>query len=135
MSAYAERLSVRSTKTEQALDVSRQVREAVRRSGVRTGVCHVFVQHTTAGVMVNENADPEVLNDLRAALRRAVPDHSQYRHAEGNAPAHIRSVLTGSTVSVPVVDGDLAFGTWQGIFLIDFDGPRERHFVVTVIGE
>lgn len=135
MSAYAERLSVRSTKTEQALDVSRQVGEAVRRSGVRTGVCHVFVQHTTAGVMVNENADPEVLNDLRAALRRAVPDHSQYRHAEGNAPAHIRSVLTGSTVSVPVVDGDLAFGTWQGIFLIDFDGPRERHFVVTVIGE
>lgn len=135
MTAYAERLSARSSKKEQAVDVTRQVREAVRRSKVTRGVCTVFVQHTTAGIVVNENADPDVLNDLRSALRRAVPDDADYRHAEGNAPAHIRSALAGATATVPVVDGDLAFGTWQGIFLLDFDGPRERHFVVTVIGE
>ncbi len=135
MSAYAERLSVRSSRKEQAVDVTRHVREVVRKSGVRTGVCGVFVQHTTAGVFVNENADPDVLRDVQEALRRAVPDDAEYRHAEGNAPAHIRSVVAGSSAAVPVIEGDLAFGTWQGIFLVDFDGPRERHFVVTVIGD
>lgn len=135
MSAYAERLSVRSSKREQSIDVTEQVREAVQKSHVRRGLCLIYVQHTTAGVFVNENADPAVLADVFAALRRAVPDDAGYRHAEGNAPAHIRAVMTGASASVPIEDGDLALGRWQGVFLVDFDGPRERHFSVTVIGD
>ena len=135
MSAYAERLSVRSSKREQAIDVTERVRDAVKKSHVRRGVCVVYAQHTTAGLFVNENADPAVLADLFAALRRAVPDDASYRHAEGNAPAHIRTVMTGASASVPIEDGDLALGRWQGVFLVDFDGPRERQFLVTVIGD
>jgi len=135
MSAFAEQLSVRTTKKEQALDITDRVRGVVRQGRVRTGICTVAVQHTTAGVYVNENADPDVLVDLLAALRRAVPDDANYRHAEGNAPAHIRTVLTGSSTTVPIGDGDLALGTWQGIFLAEFDGPRERKVLVTVVGD
>lgn len=135
MAAYAERFSVRTKEREQALDVTERVRAVVRESGVRIGVCSVVSQHTTAGIFVNENADPDVLADVIAALRRAVPDDARYRHAEGNGPAHVRTVLTGNSTSVPVRDGELALGTWQGIFLVDFDGPRERHIAVTVLGE
>jgi len=135
VSAYAEHVSVRTTKKEQAQDVTDRVRAVVRKSKVRTGLCTVAVLHTTAGVYVNENADPDVLTDVLSALRRAVPDDAGYRHAEGNAPAHIRTVLTGASTTVPVADGDLALGTWQGIFLAEFDGPRERRMLVTVIGD
>ena len=135
MSAYAERKSVRSREREDIIDVTEAVRDIVRKSGIRTGTCSVFAQHTTAGVFVNENADPDVPLDLLAALRRTVPDEATYRHAEGNAPAHIRSVLAGVTATLPIVDGDLALGTWQGVYLAEFDGPRERHVIVTVIGD
>ncbi len=135
MSAYAERLSVRSSQREQSIEITDRVREIVKKSHVRRGVCVVTAQHTTAGVFVNENADPDVLADLLAALRRAVPDDAGYRHAEGNAPAHVRAVLTGASASVPVGDGDLALGRWQGVFLVDFDGPRERQVLVTVVGD
>ena len=135
MSAYAERLAVRTTKKEQAVDITDRVRAIVRKSGVVTGVCSVASQHTTAGVYVNENADPDVLTDVLAALRRAVPDDERYRHAEGNAPAHIRTVLTGMSTTIPINDGDLALGTWQGLFLAEFDGPRERSLMVTAIGD
>lgn len=135
MSAYAERFSVRTTDRQQARDVTDRVRAVVEKARVRRGVCVVYTQHTTAGVFVNENADPDVLVDLLAAMRRSVPDEAAYRHAEGNAPAHIRAVLTGASASVPIEDGALALGTWQGIFLVDFDGPRERHVLVTVVGD
>ena len=135
MSAYAEHVSVRTTKKEQALDVTERVRAVVRASKVRTGLCAITSLHTTAGVYVNENADPDVLADVLAALRRAVPDDAGYRHAEGNAPAHIRTVLTGASTAIPIADGDLALGTWQGIFLAEFDGPRERRVLVTVVGD
>lgn len=135
MSAYAEQLSVRTTKKEQALDVTERIAAVVRKSHVRIGLCGVAVMHTTAGVYLNENADPDVLVDVLAALRRAVPDDVEYRHAEGNAPAHIRTVLTGASATVPIAEGELALGTWQGIFLAEFDGPRERKVLVTVIGE
>lgn len=135
MSAHAERLAIRTTRTEQALDITDRVRAVVRTAKVATGVCVVASQHTTAGLFVNENADADVLVDVLAALRRAVPDEAGYRHAEGNALAHIRTILTGASVTVPVAAGDLALGTWQGIFFVDFDGPRERHALVTVIGD
>lgn len=135
MTAYAERLSTRSQRREHAIDVTDRVREVVRKSRVRSGVCTVFAQHTTAGICVNENADPDVVTDLYAAFRRAVPDDAAYRHAEGNSPAHVRSVISGAAATIPIVDGDLALGTWQGIYFVDFDGPRERHFVVSLVGE
>ena len=135
MSAYGEHVSVRTTKKEQAVDVTERIAAVARKSRVRTGVCAVAVMHTTAGVYVNENADPDVLIDVLSALRRAVPDDADYRHAEGNAPAHIRSVLTGASTTIPIADGELALGTWQGIFLAEFDGPRERTLLVTIVGD
>ena len=135
MSAYAERLAVRSSRREQAIDITDRVRAVVKSGHVRVGLCAISTEHTTAGVFVNENADADVLADLLAALRRAVPDDASYAHAEGNAPAHIRTVLTGASATVPIEGGDLALGTWQGVFFVDFDGPRERHILVTVVGE
>lgn len=126
---------MRSERKEQAIDVTGRVREVVARSGIRAGTCTVYVSHTTAGVVVNENADPDVLRDLLATLRRVVPEEGEYRHAEGNSPAHIRSVLTGASASLPVRDGELALGRWQGVFVVDFDGPREREVQVSVVGE
>lgn len=135
MSAFAERLALRTSAREQALDVTTRVREVVKKSGIRRGLCVILSRHTTAGVFVNENADPDVLADLFASLRRVVDEEARYRHAEGNAPAHIRSVLTGASATVAVEAGDLALGTWQGIFFIDFDGPREREVLVSIVGE
>ena len=93
------------------------------------------VAHTTAAVFVNENADPDVQRDLLSALSRLVPDGGDYRHAEGNGPAHIKSVLVGGDVTVKVADGALDLGQWQGIYFAEFDGPRSRSATVTVIGE
>jgi secondary thiamine-phosphate synthase enzyme len=135
VTAYAERLTTRSQRREHAIDVTDRVRDVVRKSRVRAGICTIFAQHTTAGVFINENADPDVLTDLFAAFRRTVPDDAGYRHAEGNSPAHLRSVLSGAATTIPVIEGDLALGTWQGIYFVDFDGPRERHFVVSLLGE
>jgi secondary thiamine-phosphate synthase enzyme len=135
VTAYAERLTTRSQRREHAIDVTDRVRDVVRKSRLRAGVCTVFAQHTTAGICINENADPDVVTDLFAAFQRAVPDDAGYRHAEGNSPAHVRSVLSGAAATIPIVDGDLALGTWQGIYFVDFDGPRERHFVVSLIGD
>jgi secondary thiamine-phosphate synthase enzyme len=91
------------------------------------------VPHTTAGIFINENADPDALSDILARLEALVPWEHGYRHAEGNAAAHIKATLVGSSQSVPVRNGRLALGRWQGIFFADFDGPRERHFQVTVL--
>ena len=104
-------------------------------SGIREGICLVAVAHTTAGVFVNENADPDVTRDLLGALRRLVPDEGDYRHAEGNSPAHIKAVLTGNDVALALRGGALALGRWQGIFLAEFDGPRARSVTVSVVGD
>jgi secondary thiamine-phosphate synthase enzyme len=105
----------------------------VRESGVQTGLCQVYVPHTTAGVFINENADPDALSDILGTLEALVPWENGYRHAEGNAAAHIKATLVGTSQTVPVRNGRLALGRWQGIFFADFDGPRERHFQVTVL--
>ncbi|MGH2499916.1 MAG: secondary thiamine-phosphate synthase enzyme YjbQ [Candidatus Limnocylindria bacterium] len=135
MIVHREELRLRSERREQTADVTARVRAAVTRSGVRDGLCTVTAAHTTAGVFVNENADPDVQRDLLVALRSAVPDDAGYRHAEGNSPAHVKAILVGSDVTLAVHDGALELGTWQGIFFADFDGPRERTATVTVIGE
>ncbi|MGQ9682857.1 MAG: secondary thiamine-phosphate synthase enzyme YjbQ [Anaerolineae bacterium] len=124
-----------STRRESCLvEVTDEVRRAVHESGIRDGSCVVYVPHTTAGLLVNENADPSVADDLMAALERLVPRRGPYSHAEGNAAAHIRVCLVGTSQSFVVSQGALLLGTWQGIFLAEFDGPRQRHVVVSVQG-
>ena len=121
------------TPQEGLVDITGQVQKAVRDSGVSEGTALVFVPHTTAAVTINENADPDVLHDLRLALAALVPK-LPYRHGEGNSPAHLKSSLFGCSQLVPIVGGKLALGTWQGIYFCEFDGPRRRNFQVVVQG-
>jgi secondary thiamine-phosphate synthase enzyme len=114
-------------------DVTARVRDAIRGSGVKSGICHVFVPHTTAGVIVNEHADPSVVEDIAAQLDTMVPQHRNYRHMEGNSPAHIKASLTGDSETMFIEDGDLVLGTWQGVFFCEFDGPRSRHMLIKVV--
>jgi secondary thiamine-phosphate synthase enzyme len=133
VAAAPDIFSVRTRERADALDITERVEGLVKQSGVQIGLCQVFVPHTTAGVFINENADPDALSDLISTLDRLVPWEQSYRHAEGNAAAHIKSVLTGNSQLIPVRSGRLALGRWQGIFLLDFDGPRERQVRVTVL--
>jgi secondary thiamine-phosphate synthase enzyme len=131
--AKTDTLMVRSGKRADAIEITDRVEQVVRESGVQTGLCQIYVPHTTAGVFINENADPDALSDILHALEALVPWEDGYRHAEGNAAAHIKATLVGTSQVVPVRNGRLALGRWQGIFFADFDGPRERHFQVTVL--
>lgn len=124
-----------STPREGFLPVTEQVREALRDSGIQSGLCVVYCPHTTAGVTINENADPDVVRDLTLALNKTFPDRPEFRHAEGNSAAHFKALCTGSSVAVPVENGRLLLGTWQGIYFAEFDGPRERRFYVKLLGE
>ena len=135
MATHHVELAVRTGAREETRDVTARVAEAVGSAAVRSGICLIAVAHTTAALFVNENADPDVQRDLLDALRRIVPDAADYRHAEGNSPAHIKAVLTGNEVVLPVRSGALVLGRWQGIFLAEFDGPRTRSLSVTVIGD
>jgi secondary thiamine-phosphate synthase enzyme len=127
-------LEIRTGARDELVDITPQVREAVRASGVEDGICLVFVPHTTAAVAVNECADPDVKSDILMALKKAVPDSLAYRHGEGNSPAHVKSTLVGPSLSLLVEGGTLALGTWQGVFLCEFDGPRTRKVWVRVWG-
>ncbi len=129
-----ERLSIRTGQQVQMVGVSRQVQEVCHKLGVTDGTLLLYVPHTTAGVLINEGYDPDVMRDLEMALQRAVPDHGGYRHGEGNSPAHIKSVVTGQQVLVPVEGGRLCLGQWQEIFFAEFDGPRNRTLWVSVVG-
>ncbi len=131
--AKTDTLEVRSGKRADAIEITDRVQQVVRESGIQTGLCQVYVPHTTAGVFINENADPDALADILSTLETLVPWENGYRHAEGNAAAHVKSTLVGTSQTVPVRNGRLALGRWQGIFFADFDGPRERHFQVTVL--
>jgi secondary thiamine-phosphate synthase enzyme len=125
-------IDVKTESHSQAVDITRQVQRAVADSGVREGWCEVFVPHTTAAVAVNESADPAVMADVLDTLDKLVPWKAGYRHAEGNAAAHVKSVLTGPGVRLPVSGGALSLGTWQGVFFMEYDGPRRRRAVVDV---
>jgi len=105
----------------------------VRDSGVRSGICHLYVPHTTAGVLINENDDPDVARDIEASLERLAPKGSGYHHAEGNADSHIKSVLAGSSATLFIADGRLELGRWQGVFFCEFDGPRQRTLRIKVV--
>lgn len=119
----------------ETLDITARVRDLVERSEIRSGICVVTVAHTTAGVFVNENADPDVQRDVLKTLARLIPDDGGYLHAEGNSPGHIKSIVVGTDVTVAIRDGKLGLGRWQGIFFAEFDGPRRRHATVTLMGD
>ncbi len=131
--ARAPLLEFRTTRRTELVDITAEVGKIVAASGIRHGVCQLYVPHTTAGLTINENADPEVARDIERALDRLVPRDAPYRHAEGNADSHIKSTLTGVSQSVPVEDGRLMLGRWQAIFFCEFDGPRQRQVRVKVV--
>ncbi|SRR6266550_5811342 len=135
MTVRHEEITVASKKREETFDITPRVKAAVTRARVGEGLVTVSVAHTTAAVFVNENADPDVQKDVLTALERAVPRDAKYAHAEGNGPAHVKSILIGNSVTLAVRDGEIALGTWQGIYLAELDGPRERSATITVIGE
>ena len=113
--------------------ITAQVREAVAKSGVTDGIAVVFCPHTTAGITINENADPDVVRDLLLGLGKAFPDRTEFRHSEGNSSAHLKGCATGSSVSVIIDGGKLVLGTWQGIYFCEYDPPRSRRFYVKVM--
>jgi len=119
-------IEIESSKRSEFIDITSKVRSVIKDKDIREGVVIISVPHTTAGVIINEGADPDVVNDIGMWLEKIVPEDLQYRHLEGNSPAHIKSMLTGASVSVGIENGILSLGTWQSIFFCEFDGPRSR---------
>ena len=128
-----QRVEISTRARSEPVDITRQVQAAVSESGVAEGAAVICSAHTTAGITVNEHADPDVIGDLMAALARLAPPTGPYAHAEGNSDAHIKAALVGPSVTLPVSGGQLVLGTWQGIFFCEFDGPRRRRVTVQVI--
>ena len=116
------------------VDITKEINDAVSKSKTREGLCNLFVPHTTAAIIVSENWDPDVVTDMTMQLERMVPRAAGYRHGEGNSQSHILSVMLSTSINVPVRDGKLALGRWQGVMFAEFDGPRDRSLMVTVIG-
>jgi len=127
------RQEIRTTCREELVDMTTAVGRAVAESGVSAGIVVVSSPHTTAGILVNENADPDVATDLIAGLARIAPERGGWRHAEGNSDAHLKTALVGTSVMVPIQDGRLVLGTWQAVYFAEFDGPRLRRVDVTVV--
>jgi len=136
MATHTTSFDVRTRSRDELVDITDRVRDAVRAAGVRSGTVTVYVPHTTAGVTINENADPDVVHDVLAALDAAVPwRQGFYRHGEGNSAAHVKSSLVGCSTTIPLVDGRMTLGTWQAVYFAEFDGPRTRRCVVVVMGQ
>jgi len=125
-------LHLQTRSATELVDITREVQSLVRASHVQEGLCVVYVPHTTAGVTINEAADPSVKADLLMELNKIVPFQDRYQHTEGNSAAHIKATLVGSSVTVPISGGSLALGTWQGIYFCEFDGPRRRQVLVRI---
>ena len=123
-------LTIRTQARCEMIDITERVTEKVRESGIREGLCRIFIPHTTAAVTINENADPDVPRDILAALDGIVPFSNHYRHTEGNAAAHIKASLFGASQTVFIEEGNLVLGTWQSLFFCEFDGPRTRKILV-----
>ena len=126
-------LAVSSSTRVQFIDITAEVKSTVQASECNEGVCCVYIPHTTAAVTVNEGADPDVSRDIMDQLEKIAPSGARYRHTEGNADAHIRSTLVGVSQVLPIRGGDLVLGTWQSVFFCEFDGPRRRKVLVTVV--
>jgi secondary thiamine-phosphate synthase enzyme len=126
-------ITIKTNTQTQILDITAQVQKIVSESEITEGLCCVFVPHTTAGVTINENADPSVKQDIIMELNKVIPFDDNYSHSEGNSAAHIKASIIGSSVNIPLKNNNLLLGTWQGICFCEFDGPRQRHFYVKII--
>jgi secondary thiamine-phosphate synthase enzyme len=126
-------IDVRSSRRTQLVNVTTRIQDLVAASGVTSGVCHLYVPHTTAGILINEGYDPDVASDMEAAFDRLVPADLRFKHAEGNSDAHIKVALTGTSQSIFVENGRLALGRWQVVFFAEFDGPRHRELHVKIV--
>lgn len=126
-------LEIKTAKTTELIDISSIIQELLNKHGPMDGVCYIYVPHTTAGVTINENADPSVQHDILMVLNKIIRADEPYQHAEGNSPAHVKATLTGSSATVLVENGRLVLGTWQGIYFCEYDGPRQRRVKVKFI--
>ncbi len=126
-------LNIKTNQKEEFLDVTSAIRETVKSVGIKSGICMIYVPHTTAGITINENADPSVKKDILMTLKKSVPDSYPYTHAEGNSPAHVKASLIGPSVGILIENSSLVLGRWQGVFFCEFDGPRNRQFYVKII--
>ncbi len=127
------KLNIKTHSREEFQDITDRVNDVVNQSGVENGICIVYVPHTTAGVTINEHADPDVVADIITRLDAAVPYQANYRHGEGNSAAHIKASLIGTSSALMVQSGELALGTWQGVFFCEFDGPRNREVMIKIM--
>ena len=128
-----QQLTVKTHDRTEMIDVTNQVEEAIRAEGLQDGICMLYVPHTTAGVTINESADPSVRRDILMVLNQMVPWNADYKHMEGNSPAHVKSSLIGASQLVAVEKGRMVLGTWQGIFFCEFDGPRTRKLMLKLV--
>jgi len=131
----SSQFSVSTHSSTEMINITSQVQNELKRAEIKSGICTVYVPHTTAGITINEGADPDVARDMVMELNKIVPLQDEYAHAEGNSAAHIKTSLFGSSVQIPVEEGRLSLGTWQSVFLCEFDGPRNRRVIVQVIGK
>jgi secondary thiamine-phosphate synthase enzyme len=129
------KIGINTKATVEFLDITNEVQRVVQSSSVERGVCYIFVPHTTAAVIINEHADPSVVQDIAAQLDAIIPQHSGYRHMEGNSPAHIKASLLGNSETLLIEGGKLVLGTWQGIFFCEFDGPRSRNMLIKLVSD
>jgi secondary thiamine-phosphate synthase enzyme len=135
MSMATHTIKLNTSRRTELLNVTDQVEAAVRDSGCAHGVCHLYVPHTTAGVLINEGYDPDVARDIESTLDRLVPESAHYRHGEGNSDSHIKTALVGSSQTVWIENGRLALGRWQQIFFAEFDGPRSRELHLKIVAD
>ena len=140
MQNTVQELTLRTARRSQLIDITREVTDAVARSGVQSGLCVVYAPHTTAAICINENADPDVRADVEAFVDKLIPEGGkpllgQFEHDEGNSDSHIKSILTGPSVTLLVENGRLLLGRWQGIYFTEFDGPRTRNAWIKIIAD
>ena len=130
-----KRLEVKTRTRTELIDITSKIEKIVKEGQVKNGVCYLFVPHTTAGITINENADPSVRQDILRELDKVIPFEDNYSHGEGNAAAHIKASLVGSSATIFIEGGGLVLGTWQGIYLCEFDGPRARKVLMKIVGQ
>ena len=130
-----QKLNIKTPKREDLIELTDKIRKIVKESNVKEGVCRIFVPHTTAGITINENADPAVMKDIVNFLGKLIPKSSNFSHLEGNSDAHIKSSLTGPSLDILIHENNIVLGTWQGIMFAEYDGPRNRNVYVQIQGE
>src|SRR6056297_493478 len=126
-------MNIKTNRREEFVDITDEINQIIQKSPIKNGIVHIFVKHTTAGITINENSDPDVASDIIRTMDEVIPYKSNYKHREGNSHAHIKASILGSFVSIPFENKRMILGTWQGIYLCEFDGPRRREVVVSII--